>query len=378
MSNDPYGQYDPQQYPPDQYPPARYPPAQYPAPSPSPGGYPPSQYPPPQHPSYGGGQYGSGQYGGGQYGSGQYGGDYGEGQYGQYGQYGGVPGGWPTGSPPAPPPRRRRTGLVIGLVAGGLVLVLCLGGLAFLGLRIANESDASGTGDSPAGADGDPFADTPAADFAEGRDGIRLPEPEAVGDFTSDEVGDALEQVEEALVAARLDESMLVDHDPKPFLSLMSEDNRPHLRDDFDSSEFAYYASQFAEGAELAVPTPRVDGEITFEATTDNQGFRVIEVVTSFVWAYAFVPPNDNPELDGVVVVRDELVWQVPHRDDVREASLGLWLWEGEAYAWGIDCDTFDQGQLSPQTEPMFSFGGPTDEGEVFDPEGSMDAPNTC
>jgi len=55
-------------------------------------------------------------------------------------------------------------------------------------------------------------------------------------------------------------------------------------------------------------------------------------------------------------VVRDELVWQVAHEDDVAESSLGLWLWDGEAYAWGIDCAALADGLLSPQTQP-----GPAD-----------------
>jgi hypothetical protein len=281
--------------------------------------------------------------------------------------------------PPAPPPKSK-TGLVLALVAGGVVLVLCLGGLGVFGLRALNESDDPG-GD-PAGSgdtSGDPFAGTPAAEFADGEAGIQLPEAQAVGDFSAEQVADTLALVEDALIATRLDTTMLVEHDPEPFIALMSEDNQPGLREEFTSANFGYFASQFADGAELAIPTPRVDGDITYEATTDDAGYRVIEVVTSFVWAYAFEVPSDDPELDGVVVVRDELVWQVAHTDDVADTSEGLWLWDGEGYAWGIDCDAFDRSLLSPQTELESDFfGDAATEDEVYDPAGSLDIGNTC
>jgi hypothetical protein len=249
------------------------------------------------------------------------------------------------------------------------VLVLCLAGIALVAVKVINNAETGSGG---------PFAGSPAADFAEGANGIRLPAVEPVGDFSAEQVAETLAAVKEALIATRLDPTMLVDHDPEPFLALMSPDNQPILREDFDTASFRYFASQFAEGAQLAVPTPRVDGAIAYEATLDEGGFRVIEVVTSFVWVYAFVVPEDQPELDGLVVVRDELVWQVAHEDDVADSSLGLWLWDGTASAWGIDCAAFEAGLLSPQTEPGPAVGGPDDPDQIFNPTGSPDLATTC
>lgn len=299
------------------------------------------------------------------------------------------PPGWPPPAAPGPPPRRR-TGLVIGLVAGGLVLVLCLGGIAGIGIwALSGEEsseaspsqpvDPTAAPDGDPAAGGDPFAASPAATFAEGADGIALPEPRQVGDFSADQVADALAQVRDAMVAARIEQTMLVERDPEPFLALMSPHNQSFLRDDFESGAFGYFATQLVDGAQLAVPSPRVEGEITYEATTDSEDIRVIEIVTSFVWAYAFEVPGNDPELDGIVVVRDELVWHMPAEDDVLADSAGLWLWEGEAYAWGIDCDAFDQSLIGPQTEPGDGIGGPPDdESEIYDPDGSLDIPDTC
>jgi hypothetical protein len=400
MSYDSYGQYgsDPRyspypqgpQYPqtPQYPPPPQYP--QYPQSTPYPQSPPPESGPyaqpggndptAPIVPSYGGND----PYGGADPYSGA---GYGQDPYG-----GAAPSsGWPPppGSVPpyGPPPRKSRTGLTIGLVTGGVVLVLCLGGLAVAGARLlADDPDPNdpigladpGSPADPADPGGDPFAGTPAADFAEGADGIQLPDAQVVGDFSAGEVEEMLGQVRDALIATRLAETMLLDHDPEPFIATMSPDNQEGLRKEFSEGTFGYFASQLADGAALAVPAPRVRGTVSFEATTDTSGFRVIEVVTSFVWAYAFVVPNDDPELDGIVVVHDELVWQVAHPADVADSSLGLWLWEGEAYASGIDCDAFDESLLAPQTEPQFGFGEGTDDREIYDPESSVDLPNTC
>lgn len=292
---------------------------------------------------------------------------------------------WP--GPPGPPPPKRRTGLVVGLVAGVLVLLLCLGAVGFVAVRtlsgdegdetppVTAPSDDATPRETPEPADRDPFAGSPAADFAVGEDGIVLPEAEAVGDFSRREVADALVAVREALIALRIDQRMLFEHDPEPFLELVAPDNADYLKEAFDSGSFGYFATQIADHATLVEPAPRVHGEISFEATTDEQGIRVIEVVTSFLWAYAFEPPSED--LDGIVVVRDELVWQIPHSDDVLDSSQGLWLWNGESYAWGIDCDAFAQSLLAPQSRPGRGIDGP-DQDDIFDLDSGLDYPDTC
>lgn len=334
----------------------------------------------PSHPNSGQpGQPGYGQPAG-------YGGDpYGPTAYTASGGAGGTPPGWPAPPGGPVPPRKKRTGLVVGLIAGILALLLCLFGVGFVAFRALDSSTeptdpvgAAPQTSAPGGLDpADPFADSPAADFATGEAGIVLPEPAAVGDFSRSEVADALEAVREALIQLRLDPRMLVDHDPEPFLELMAPDSTDFLAEQFEAEEFGYFATQFADDAQLLEPEPRVQGEVTFDVATDEQDVRVIEVATSFVWAYAFEPPVDAPGINGVVVVRDELVWQVPHEDDVTDSSRGLWLWTGEAYAWGIDCDAFEQSLIAPQSQLSSGFGGP-DEEDIYDPAGALDYPDTC
>ena len=287
------------------------------------------------------------------------------------------PGGWP---PPPPPPKRRRTGLIVALVAGGLAVVLCMAvGIVAVAVRfLADNDQTGGVASEQPGDVGDPFSGTPAESFADGEAGIQLPEAQAAGDFRLEEVAGALEQVRAALIASRIDSRMLVSRDPVTFIEMMSPATHDFLWDEFDSDNFGYFASQLASGAELAVATPRVEGTVTYHATLDSGGIRVIEISTSFVWAYAFEVPADS-EVDGIVVVRDQLVWHLPHEDDVSPEATGLWLWEGEAYAWGIDCDAFERSLLAPQTERLApGFNGTVDEGQMFDPEGSLNLPNTC
>ena len=63
-----------------------------------------------------------------------------------------------------------------------------------------------------------PYANTPAANWGNGADGITLPTPVAVGDFSAQQVGAAEAAAKQVLVAGHLDNQVLVDHDPSAFL----------------------------------------------------------------------------------------------------------------------------------------------------------------
>jgi hypothetical protein len=221
-----------------------------------------------------------------------------------------------------------------------------------------------------------PFDGTPAEEFAEGADGIVLPEAEAVGDFTADQVAEALEQVRDALIAARIDRSMLIDHDPEPFLAVLAVDLQPALSEVFDSADFAAFATQVAEDAVLAPLPPRVVGSISYRTTTAGaQETEVIEMKTRFSWVYAF--EATDPEASGdLVVVRDELVWRMQFGEPWLETSRGLWLVSETSRAWGADCDTLAEGTLLPDGESAASLAEGAD--EIFDPEQPLETVETC
>lgn len=271
-------------------------------------------------------------------------------------------------------PRRRRRRIAI--LAGVLVLVLIAVGvvtrlLGVWGPESEPEPEAAPT-PTPTEAPS-PFAGTPAEEFAEGEAGIVLPEAEPVGDFTAEEVAEALELVREALIAARLDPSMLVAHDPEPFLSVLAPDHRIGRETEFESGDFEAYATQVAEGVTMAPVPPRVQGEISYEVATAELDQRLIEVVTRFSWAYAFETADGTP--GQIVVVRDELRWQVTD-EQWPESSQGLWLSEEASAAWGADCDAYEEGVVRPDDQEISALLNQAE--AIFDPDQPLDSVEGC
>lgn len=273
-------------------------------------------------------------------------------------------------------PSKRRHRLKIALLAAALAMVLVA--LSLVGARVLGwwpedgepvaEPTSSPTPTEPPS----PFAGTPAEDFAEGEAGIVLPEAEPVGDFTAEEVADALEQVRRALIAARLDHTMLIDHDPDEFLALLAPDHQAVRHAAFRSGEFGAYATQVADDAVLAAVPPRVDGRISYGTVTVEGGFRTLELVTAFTWVYPFEASGSGPS--GIVAVRDELVWEV--RDERwLESSRGLWLASAGVGVWGADCDTHDEGLLKPAEAAAADLG---DANQIFDLEQPVESSGSC
>lgn len=271
---------------------------------------------------------------------------------------------------------RRRPKWLVAVVAGGIAVVLVAAGLVgtrVLGVWGADEPAASPQPSPTATEPVDPFAGTPAEDFAEGAAGIVLPEAEAVGEFTAEEVADALEQVRDALIAARLDTAMLIDHDPDPLLALLAADHRPVRQAEFGSDGSVAYATQIADEAALAA-SPRVYGQVSYGTKTVEGDLPIIEVVTAFVWVYAFELPGTEPHT-SIVVIRDELTWEMADERWL-ESSQGLWIASSAAAVWGLDCKAHDEGLVRPTGEQAADLGDDTD--PMFDLQQSPESLSTC
>ncbi|MDZ5442632.1 hypothetical protein U2F26_07795 [Micromonospora sp. 4G57] len=241
-----------------------------------------------------------------------------------------------------------------------------------ISLPTGEQASSSASPPSAAG----PFDGTPAAAFPEGAAGIALPAAKPTGPFSKKQVAAALAKVRTALVTARLDRRFATTKDPEPFIRQFAPDARADLRKDFASDVFATYATKLTPGARMTGDQLRAKGRISYRATKDAGGIRILEVTTNFVWAYAFRTSGTVPG-DGVVVVHDTVVWSVPHPDDVDRSSNGLWIEEANSFASNIDCAAFDKGLLDLGTP---SFGGPDDPDPdaVFDPDKTLDLPDTC
>ncbi|MCW3844269.1 hypothetical protein ONA70_29690 [Micromonospora yasonensis] len=221
-----------------------------------------------------------------------------------------------------------------------------------------------------------PFDGTPAAAFPQGPAGIVLPAPKRTGPFTEKQVAAALAKVRTAVVTARLDRRFMTTADPEPLIRQFARDARADLRKDFASDTFAAFATRLAPGARLTADQPRVKGRVSYRATKDADGIRILAVTTNFVWAYALETSSTGPG-DGLVVVHDTVVWSVPHPDDVERGSNGLWIEDADSYAANIDCAAFDKGLLDLGRP---GSGGPDDPDPdaVFDPDQALDLPDTC
>ncbi|MEU8389704.1 hypothetical protein [Micromonospora sp. NPDC048843] len=242
------------------------------------------------------------------------------------------------------------------LLGFGLVLTLLMivGGAVLVG-RVADGIQASASASptpsptppvSRVGEPRDLFAGSPAASFAPGEQAVRMPAAKATGQFTAAQVRSALESVRKALIKSRLDTSMFMG-DPEPFLALLAPDARERLRPDFTSNTFLRYATRMASPSEWE-PGARADGRVSYRATEEN-GIRLLEVSTEFVWAYPFDVDLRAPAGASVVALRDRVVWQVPHPDDVQASSKGLWLGSAEAITWNADCAQLRDGWVREQ-----------------------------
>lgn len=288
-------------------------------------------------------------------------------------QFGAPPVAVPGSVPPAVPPKKKHTGLKVLASVLSMLLIACFVGLVKFGVGALLDLAKDEVTPAPS----NPFEGTLAADFPEGEAGIVLPQASAVTGFTEQQVADALEKVRQGLIAARLDQRMLVDHDSSVLLNLLAPDAQDALKDDFAQGTFFSFASQIAPGYSLTEDKVRVKGTVEFKANTIDD-IRVLEVITKFVWVYAFTGELKRPG-DHLVVVRDEVHWVFPVDADVEKSSRGMWINEATGYASNIDCDLLDQGLLALGKPRTVVGAQPTeDEDAVFDPNGSLDLPTTC
>ncbi|MGH3517564.1 MAG: hypothetical protein ACRDQ7_09165 [Haloechinothrix sp.] len=152
-----------------------------------------------------------------------------------------------------------------------------------------------------------PFAATPAAGWSDGIDGITVPEPEAIGSFTTEQVADALKQVRDSIAAAHLDLRVLERHDVEPFLQTpapdMREVLRPELRTPLDAAGFVTFID---ESHRLLPVAPKTRGTLTVQAGDTGE----LKVTAKFAVTYAF--DTDHPDrvfdpMDIVTVQRSPM-----------------------------------------------------------------------
>lgn len=232
---------------------------------------------------------------------------------------------------------------------------------------IASESSPStAPGVRPVDLD-EPFAGTSAAAWADGAAGVVAPEAAQVGSYSAEQVAAAYQRVREAVVAARLDRRVVVDHDLEGFFGLFAPDLRESLRVLFDGrndGEAALVVTRVDKGARLAEVEPKARGEMVAEVGPEGE----LVVRTDYTFAYAFAP--DRPEavrgpLDVVALSRFQVRYSV--RTGGGPGVEGLWADASLGSLHSIGCSSAKRGYLAPAfTEPSlppgldFDLGAPS------------------
>ncbi|MFC4018060.1 hypothetical protein ACFOW4_08870 [Micromonospora sp. GCM10011542] len=274
---------------------------------------------------------------------------------------------------------------LVGTAAGVLAVAL-LGVLAWSGFSLVQRTHdgvpllpglASSPSPAPRPVDDmgnslGPFVATPAEKFAAGEEAITLPAARATAPFTGKQVADALAKVRQALIQGRLEPSMLGGrHDA--FLALLAADAQDDIRKEFGTGDNLGYATRILADAE-----PRWDyrddiraqGTVTYRSTKDRDGVRVLEITTRFIWVYSFDLPRPQayPPGSELVTLRDQVVWQVPHPDDVTSSSRGLWVDSADVTVFNATCAAIEKGAIDLDVEDRRLVPGPQPTGDIYDP----------
>lgn len=199
---------------------------------------------------------------------------------------------------------------------------------------------------------GIPFAGTPAEQWQDGDDGIGVPGADPV-----------YEQVRQALVASRTDPVMISEHKPDRFLAMLAPDVRDQVARDLPG-----WTTRLKTGTKLI--GLKVSGKMTLG---QKNGYPA--VVTDYVFAYAFEPPDPGKlrnQMEMVAASRQQVTFTV--------TPAGLWPSDAAGFQYSIACRAARDGFLAPQfTEAAAQSDGLTkDDRRYFSTDGSVPTENTC
>ncbi|KJY43059.1 membrane protein [Streptomyces sp. NRRL B-1568] len=269
----------------------------------------------------------------------------------------GQPQGWRT-YPPAR--RRRRTPwyvvgvlVVLGLLVAAVAperVVGWFGGGGGDSAPLAAESDrpsgppGPGSGEQPTLAE--PFRGSPAAQWANGVEGVNLPAAQATGWMSQEQVAQALARTQDFLTAANLDPGVLRGEQPEKAIALIN----PHQRDVQDYLAAAFRApdrdsnplllfSRFAPAkARLVGNIVKTRGRITY-----REGRRgALEVTADVTYVYPVVRATAGSDDVARTIVRRELVmsWDDPAKVVTEPGTFSLVSYKSDTTNGGCDNTT--------------------------------------
>ncbi|WP_394613147.1 hypothetical protein JNUCC0626_24715 [Lentzea sp. JNUCC 0626] len=197
-----------------------------------------------------------------------------------------------------------------------------------------------------------PFAGTPAEQWPDGADGIVVPDDRPV-----------FAQVRTALIASRTDPEMIERHNPEPFLEMLA----PQVRDEV-ANNLPGWTTRIRSGVRLL--GVKTSGRMTL---SEHNGHPL--VLTDYVFAYAFAPPDPSKlrhQREMVVASRNQVSYAV--------TPDGVWPAEARGFQYSVACGAAREGFLAPQfTEPARPGAGVAgDDRRYFSADGPLPDPDTC
>lgn len=291
--------------------------------------------------------------------------------------------------------RRPRNGRRWGLIAFFAILAVTTAVVVYLGRTPHDDAYTPPTTVNPTSVAqvahidlAHPYAHTPAELWKKGSDGITAPAAAPIGTFKADAVADAYAKVKQAVIGARLDPVVLVQHDTKGYLALFAPDMqdtmRPVLatpRKGDGTPNFASYVNEVADGYHLLEDGTRSMGTITARAG-ERPGELVLDV--KYVIAYAFdnVHPEQLTDPEEIVsFFRSDESYIVRAGSGFAKSSHGLWLQSGDGAFSSGGCDAAKQGLLAPgyANANITGTGDGSEEGPgYYDPQYPVPNLDTC
>ncbi|MEV6170267.1 hypothetical protein AB0L99_18800 [Streptomyces sp. NPDC051954] len=300
-----------------------------------------------------------------------------------------APAGWRTG--PARPEvrtaRRRRMWAVIGVPVAVVVALVAVRPSLLPGNPFGSGAPADSAA-SPLPAEtgrptaapsamapdtptlADPFAGSPAKQYADGAAGILAPRATAVGKFSKDQVAQALQQTRELLVDANLDPATLRGGRPETALGVL-DTRQPELvellntslrKPDKNHDPLTMFSRFDPTEVRLVGDVVKTRGRMTFAGGKEGS----VVVHADYTFVYPLVKAADGATEVARTVVRRLLDVQLldPSRYQVTPGKLSVQSYDQEI--GNSACDLYD-GFLHPDFDSDAPVG-PSPSGSAVDP----------
>ena len=221
---------------------------------------------------------------------------------------------------------------------------------------------SSSTSTTPAVTDA--FAGSPAADYANGADGIVPPSSGGVGGYSAKQVADAMAQAKQFLVAANLDPDVLMGSSPDRVLQMM--DPKENLRDRLtnalrhpdEKDDPTNFVTRFAKNeTKLATPTVKVHGSMA--PGVDKDGNLKVSADYLFVYGVTAADGTGDPTREVVrrvvtivvlnparYLVTPGKIWIQDYTDQVDNSPCGVY--DGFLHPWFPGSAQADPATASP------------------------------